>query len=128
MQRRLILLKQLSKLYQLQRFGTGYFQSEPIAAREELPDDPKRLSAMIAGCHLCELSKRRQHALIGTGAMKSALMFVTEEPSAREDETGRWFCGGSGEMMKNMIERAMGLELDDIYLTAAIKCHSFGAE
>ncbi|MDR2152833.1 MAG: uracil-DNA glycosylase [Helicobacteraceae bacterium] len=126
MQRRLFLLKQLSKLYRLQRFGVAYFQDEPIAPREELPSDPKRLDLMIANCHLCELSKRRRRALTGTGAMKRRIMIVTDEPSAREDESGEWFCGDSGEMLKNMIERAMNLDLDDVYLTAAIKCHSFG--
>ncbi|MDR1451278.1 MAG: uracil-DNA glycosylase [Helicobacteraceae bacterium] len=128
MRRRLVLLKRLSKLYRLQRLGTGYYQDEPIVVRDELPQDPKRLNAMIAGCHLCALSKRRTHSLIGVGAMRSALMLVTDEPSAREDEAGRWFCGGSGEMLKNMIERAMGLDTDEVYVTAAIKCHAFGED
>ncbi|MDR0663928.1 MAG: uracil-DNA glycosylase [Helicobacteraceae bacterium] len=126
MSRRLALLKRLLELYQLQRLGDDYFQNDPIASSEELPSDPKRLEAMIANCHLCELSKRRKRSFIGTGAMKSSIMFVTDEPSAKEDESGERFCGESGEMLKNMIERAMELSLDDVYVTAAIKCHSFG--
>ncbi|MDR2033652.1 MAG: uracil-DNA glycosylase [Helicobacteraceae bacterium] len=126
MQRRLILLKQLSKLYALKRFGERYFQSEPIVQSENLPKEPKRLGDMIANCHLCHLAKLRKNALIGAGAMKNQIMIVIDEPSAREDETGRWFCGDSGEMLKNMIEKAMGLTIDDVYVAAAIKCHSRG--
>jgi DNA polymerase len=126
MQRRLILLKRLAKLYQLQRFGAGYFQNEPIAQGEDLPQDPKRLAAMISRCHLCPLVKLRKNAMIGVGAMRRRIMIVVEEPSAREDETGRWFCGSSGETLKNIIERGMALSLDDVYVAAAIRCHSFG--
>lgn len=126
MERRLTQLKTLSELYRLKRLGHHYRLPIQAPSVEELPSEPGRLAAMIKNCHLCELSKRRRHALSGGGAAASGVMIVIDAPGAAEDETGRWFQGRSGELLKKMIEGGLGLRAEEVYLTAAIKCHPSG--
>lgn len=127
MERRLIQLKTLRGLYRMKRFGVAYHSpAQPLAVSENLPADPARLSAMIRGCHLCELSKRRRHALCAAGAAGSGIMVVVDAPGAAEDQAGRWYEGRSGELLQKMIEGGLGLPVEAVYLTAALKCHPAG--
>ena len=58
--------------------------------------------------------------------MRRKIMIVLDEPSNAEDESGKWLSGASGLLLQNMIEKGMKLSIDDVYITSAIKCHSFG--
>lgn len=127
MERRLAQLKTLSSLYRLKRLGMHYRHpaAAPVPA-QNLPEDLTRLSALIAGCHLCELSKRRRHALGATGSRQAEIMVVIDAPGAAEDAAGRWFEGRSGELLYKMITAGLGLPADEVYLSAALKCHPAG--
>ncbi|MGE4295089.1 MAG: uracil-DNA glycosylase [Campylobacterales bacterium] len=127
MEHRLARLKTLSTLYRMKRLGLVYHEPvKPAALVEPMPEDPARFEAMVRNCHLCELSKRRKHALSGVGTGESGVMVVIDAPSAAEDASGRWYEGRSGELLGKMIEGGLGLPLASVYLTAALKCHPAG--
>ncbi|MDR2905142.1 MAG: uracil-DNA glycosylase [Helicobacteraceae bacterium] len=127
MQRKLKALKDLAKLYRLRENGARYFQNESAASKEELPTSRAALKRAVENCHLCELSKRRNQAFFGSGSGTSGVMIVLEEPNAHEDKECRWYAGPGGEMARNIVEKALGLNAETVYLTAAIKCHSAGS-
>ncbi|MDR0746700.1 MAG: uracil-DNA glycosylase [Helicobacteraceae bacterium] len=126
MNRSLTLLKQLAALYDLRDCGIDYCDSFKESVSDGLDVNLQEMSSLIAQCSLCALSKQRVRKLYPIGGAKKGLMIVVDEPNAYENEEGRWFSGEGGRMLKNIIERAMRLTIDDIYLTSAIKCHSFG--
>ncbi|MDR3162314.1 MAG: uracil-DNA glycosylase [Helicobacteraceae bacterium] len=126
MNRSLTLLKRLAALYDLRDCGIDYFEGFKESVSADLDVNLSEMNRLISQCSLCALSKQRARKLHPIGGAKKGLMIAVDEPNAYENENGRWFCGEGGEMLRNIIERAMRLAIDDIHLTSAIKCHSFG--
>ena len=84
--------------------------------------DLASLNRQIASCHLCDFSKSRKQSMSGYGAQNAQLFFVDYVVSQIEDEEASYFCGRSGEMLKNMITKVLELPLEKIFFTHAIKC------
>lgn len=87
-----------------------------------LPSDLAQFHSQVSQCHLCDLSKVRQRVLTGFGNPEAEIMFIDGFPSILEDESGESFVGRSGESLKNMITKVLGLNVNDIYLTHVLKC------
>ncbi|MDR3347599.1 MAG: uracil-DNA glycosylase [Helicobacteraceae bacterium] len=121
-------MKNLSKLYEMSDRGDCYFDGFASEKSEYLDTSDLDLDQMIARCHLCSLAKKRRVAFAGKGSRKAKIMVVIEEPNIHENNDGAWFRGASGELARNMIEKGMRLNVEEIYLTAAVKCHSFGGD
>ncbi len=60
--------------------------------------------------------------MTGSGCVESKILFVDSFVSDAEDSSGKYFVGYSGKMLSNMITNVLGLNLDDIYITHAVKC------
>jgi len=119
----------LENLYRLRALGYNYvdpvtpnFQT-PISS---LPDAMTPLNETIQKCYLCDLSKSRRQSMVGYGDPKSQLMFVDAYVSAAEDESGEYYTGRSGTMLRDMIEKVLNLRTEDVYFTHAVKCKPFG--
>lgn len=119
----------LENLYRLKSLGYAYV--DPITPNLQtsittLPDTLGAIGQNIAQCYLCDLSKSRRQSMRGIGAPDARLMFVDAYVSAAEDESGEYYVGRSGAMLRDMIEKVLNLAIEDVYLTHAVKCKPFG--
>jgi len=86
------------------------------------PKNINELSTNISTCHLCDLSKSRSQAMCGFGNTKADIMIVDYTVSQIQDVNNNYYVGRSSEILKNMIEKVLGLSTHEVYYTHAIKC------
>lgn len=60
--------------------------------------------------------ENRYFPVIGEGNPDASILFIGEAPGKNEAETGRPFCGPSGEVLDDML-RGINLKREDVYLT-----------
>jgi DNA polymerase len=58
----------------------------------------------------------------GFGNPNADVMIIDYTVSMSEDSTSSYYCGRSGELLKNMIENVLELKVEDVYFTHAVKC------
>jgi len=119
----------LQNLYRLKALGFDYCDPVIVNRRNvdgALPDDLEALRGLIRTCHLCDLGKSRRQSMAGYGGTQARLMFIDAFVSLAEDESGRYFSGRSGDSLAKMITRVLGLPLEAVYLTHAVKCKTAG--
>ena len=92
----------------------------------ELPEDLAGQRAVAVRCRRCKLCETRTQVVFGEGAADADVMFVGEAPGAREDEQGRPFVGPAGQLLNRILENAMGLERDAVYIANVNKCRPPG--
>lgn len=119
----------LENLYRLKSLGYSYV--DPITpntqtASTSLPDSLNVLAQNISKCYLCDLSKSRRQSMSGYGNPNASLMFIDAYVSAAEDEGSEYFVGRSGVMLRDMIEKVLMLQIEDVYFTHAVKCKPYG--
>lgn len=114
----------LQNLYRLKAAGFEYSDSFFINQNgiDEKPQDLARLTKDISTCHLCDLGKSRSQSMSGYGNPNAELMIVDYVVSPSEDSANAYYCGRSGEMLKNMIEKVLEMKIEDVYFTHALKC------
>lgn len=114
----------LQNLYRLKALGYTYV--DPIEINESTPEisasDPLNLKRQIETCHLCDFSKSRSQSMSGFGSYDAPVMFIDHIVSHLEDSSNDYFCGRSGEMLKNMIQNVLELPLNSVFYTHTIKC------
>ena len=117
----------LKQLYQLKNLGYKYTDEKPYSHEEkdllELPNSLKALKQQAQNCHLCSLSKGRNHVVFGEGNPQADIMFVGDVPLEIENNTGAIFLGRGGEMLTAMIEKVLNLSREEVYITNLLKCH-----
>jgi uracil-DNA glycosylase len=91
-------------------------------AAEFLPErrSLKALREAVQDCHGCDLYRDATQAVFGEGPAKARLMLVGETPGDREDLEGEPFVGPAGGVLRKALVAA-GIEVDDAYLTNAVK-------
>jgi uracil-DNA glycosylase len=119
----------LENLYRLKSLGYNYV--DPITPNIQtpigsLPDTLAVLGENISQCYLCDLSKSRRQSMVGYGNSRAQLMMIDGYVSPAEDETGDYYVGRSGAMLRDMIEKVLHLKIEDLYFTHAVKCKPFG--
>ncbi|WP_418179137.1 uracil-DNA glycosylase [Aliarcobacter lanthieri] len=116
----------LKYLYYQKLFGFDYHSNLNInlysSCDFNLPSSLKELKNSVDNCHLCELSKGRKNTLFGYGKEQSKIMFICDEPTKSEDETGFFYSGNSGELLSKMIENVLNIKKEDVYITNLVKC------
>ena len=117
----------LKQLYQLKNLGYRYTNEKPYSHEErellELPNSIQALKKQAQNCHLCSLSKGRNHVVFGEGNPQADIMFVGDVPLEIEDNAGAIFLGRGGEMLTAMIEKVLKLSREKVYITNLLKCH-----
>ena len=119
----------LQYLYYLKRMGHSY--TKPLkefvpSTQLELPQNLQKLSDAVRSCHLCQLAKTRLNTVFGEGNESAKLMFVGEGPGESEDKSGRPFVGKAGELLTKMIENAIGVQRESVYIANILKCRPPG--
>ncbi len=94
--------------------------------RLDLPEDLGSLQRIVTTCRKCKLCDHRTQTVFGEGAADARVLFVGEAPGAREDEQGRPFVGPAGRLLTRIIENAMGLRRDEVYIANVNKCRPPG--
>lgn len=115
----------LQNLYRIKALGFEYIDSFSVNISTPSYDKPVGLAQLahnISTCHLCDLNKSRKQSMSGFGNPNSKIMFIDFCVSSAEDSSNSYFCGRSGDTLQKMIENVLGLRLEDIYFTHAIKC------
>jgi DNA polymerase len=122
-------LLHLKKMMLLKAMGYRYVQSVTLdhmqskrSMKNELAEDIETLREQIGSCHLCELSKYREHVVIGEGISGADVMFVGTYPGMAEDASGKAFAGRSGQMLEKMIRNVLHTLPEKCYFTYLIRC------
>ena len=90
------------------------------------PDVLDAVRDAVGQCARCGLAGTRKRIVFGEGHPKARIMFIGEAPGAVEDETGRPFVGPAGKLLTDIIEKAMGLKREEVYIANILKCRPPG--
>jgi DNA polymerase len=119
----------LQNLYRLK--ALGFLYSDPFSVNEknsdEAPLNLQHLAESVSTCHLCDLSKSRTQSMGGYGDESADLMIIDFQVSLSDDTQNAYYTGRSGETLKNMIEKVVGLNIGNVYFTHAIKCKTLNS-
>ncbi len=111
-------------MYRLKAIGFEYI--DPFSTNDkkhyDKPNSLDELNHNISTCHLCDLSKSRRQSMSGIGSFSASLMIIDYNVSQVQDSSNEYYAGRSGETLKNMVEKVIGVKTDDVYLTHAVKC------
>lgn len=119
----------LQNLYRLKSIGFNYIDQFCINENmhNEAPLNIQELHNNIFSCHLCDLSKSRTQSMFGFGNLDADLMIVDFTVSSNDDSTNSYYSGRSGKMLKDMIEKVLELNIDEVYFTHTIKCKTLNS-
>ena len=82
-----------------------------------------KLTTAIQKCELCpDLVKNRTHVVIGEGPIPCDLLFIGEAPGKKEDETGKPFCGLSGDILEASAFKAGFVRHMHYHIVNVLKC------
>lgn len=74
-------------------------------------------------CNLCSNSVGCKNVCImGRGNLKAKLMIVAESPSNFDDENNSVLASKKDELLKNIISKVLGLDVNEFYFTYLVKC------
>ena len=119
----------LQNLYRLKSIGFEYIDHFNINEKTnyETPSSLDELSANIDSCFLCDLSKSRSQSMSGFGDKNADLLILDFSVSQTQDSSNSYYDGRSGEILKNMIEKVLLLNTQDVYITHCVKCKPLNA-
>jgi DNA polymerase len=100
--------------------------TDRAAADRTAPETLASLREEVLACRKCKLCEGRTNVVFGEGAPKAEVMFIGEAPGQTEDETGRPFVGRAGQLLTKIIENAMGLRREDVFIANINKCRPPG--
>lgn len=84
------------------------------------------LRGAVQSCTKCRLHEERRQVVFGEGNPEAEVLFVGEAPGAVEDQTGRPFVGPAGQLLDRILNAAMGLRREEVYIANVNKCRPPG--
>ena len=75
----------------------------------------------ISICKKCDLYRTITNYVPGEGPVNSKMIICGESAGQAEDESGRPFCGPSGQLLTRWLE-AIKINRKDIFITNCVKC------
>ncbi|HTQ24379.1 MAG TPA: UdgX family uracil-DNA binding protein [Candidatus Binataceae bacterium] len=82
--------------------------------------DLAQLRLAVQDCRGCDIWERATQAIFGEGGPGARVMFVGEQPGAREDLAGHPFVGPAGALLSRALLEA-GIERTQVYITNIVK-------
>jgi DNA polymerase len=99
----------------------------PKLSPQEKADALNVLQAEVSGCTRCsELASTRTQTVFGVGDPCARLVFIGEAPGGDEDRLGEPFVGRAGQLLTDIITKAMKLRRQDVYILNVLKCRPPG--
>lgn len=98
-----------------------------ITPQEDAPPPAGSLEALDAAtqrCRDCPIGAQATQAVAGAGPVRSALMFVGEQPGDQEDLRGQPFVGPAGQLFDRALEAA-GVARETVFVTNAVRHFKF---
>lgn len=119
----------LQNLYRLKALGYKYIDPILTNHKNDAQNNSNifELKSMIENCHLCDLNKSRRQSMSGFGNIKSKIFFIDSVVSLSDDSSNSYFSANAGEIFKNMVEKVLLLDINDIYYTHLVKCRPYGS-
>ena len=110
----------------MEEAGLGAIPPQPVFVPAEAVITPGSsslpLNQRIEACRNCSLGSTRQCAVPGEGSPTARIMILGEAPGEAEDQTGRPFMGGAGQLLDKIISGGMGLTRGEVFLSITLKC------
>jgi DNA polymerase len=101
----------------------GLGATASVAAGEsERERELQALKEEVLPCVRCKLHSNRRATVFGEGSPAARVMFVGEAPGAKEDQSGRPFVGPAGQLLDRILNGAMGLRREDVFIANVNKC------
>jgi len=107
----------------------GRKQVASSSPKKQGASSAERLMALrsdIGDCRRCKLSNGRMNIVFGAGNPDARLMFIGDAPGYDEDMSGEPFEGEAGKLLTKIIENAMKLKRDQVYICNLVKCRPPG--
>ncbi len=123
---------QLAARLRLLRSFTDFVPGGGAADPPDASRDPTAAKALaeiesdLDGCTRCRLSEGRQTIVFGVGPPDADLMFIGEGPGAEEDRRGEPFVGRAGKLLDRVLDEALGLSREAVYIANIVKCRPPG--
>lgn len=114
----------IEKLKNLQAMGIEYISVAPPPAPEPPATFVER-NKKIQACTKCGRHEGREKATLGVGAEDARVVFISGTPAANDKAGGALFLKEEQELLSNII-KAMGLGMDEVYLTSLVRCAGDG--
>ncbi len=89
----------------------------PVRAVQTLAE----IEAELGDCTRCPRHETRQQLVFGCGHPQAALFIVGDFPTPGDEMAATPFSGEAGGLLSKML-KAIGLSLDDVYLSTIVKC------
>ncbi|MFT3788224.1 MAG: UdgX family uracil-DNA binding protein [Tepidisphaeraceae bacterium] len=83
-----------------------------------------QLAKEAAKCRICDWADKCTQTVFGEGPVKSAVIFVGEQPGDMEDREGRPFVGPAGQLFQRVLDE-VGIDRKRVYVTNAVKHFKF---
>jgi DNA polymerase len=80
------------------------------------------ISAQIAQCTRCSLSKSRHNTVPGTGVSNPVVLVIGEAPGYEEDMQGLPFVGPAGQLLDKMLAAIQLSRTSNTYILNILKC------
>jgi DNA polymerase len=114
----------LQNLYRLKAIGFEYIEHFNVNDKTnyETPNTLEALAHDIHSCYLCDLNKSRTQSMSGYGNKNAKLVLIDYSVSQAQDSSNAYYVGRSGETLKNMIEKVVHVNIEDVFITHAVKC------
>ncbi len=84
-----------------------------------------QIKKRVVNCQKCSLYQTRNYPVVGQGNHNAQFLFIGEAPGKNEDQTGRPFCGRSGQILDELLA-SINLNREDIYICNILKCRPPG--
>ncbi len=110
-------LKTLNPPQKQQAFSKPLHQSGSSVSPDLLA-----LKSQVAQCQLCFLGARRRQ-FVHFGGPPGGVMILGEQPEFYDEVQGKYFSGTEGPMIEKLLS-ALGTSLDQVYVSATVKCAS----
>lgn len=120
----------LQNLYRLKSLGFEFVDHFTLNEKTSFlkPTSIQALHKDVSSCHLCDLSKSRTQSMSGFGNINAELFLLDFNISKEQDKTNNYYVGRAGEVLKNMIEKVVNINTENIFYTHCIKCKSGNAK
>ena len=113
----------LDVLYKFKISGIDYIDSITVDNKFQelkLPNNIEDLKSHIKYCSLCNLSKKSDNIVLGSGDHNSDIYIISPSPNYIKNDIIL-------DILQNMVEKVLLLSYDDIYVTNILKCDTNGS-